>query len=211
MHPRLRLLLVLLLSVVMNGQPHELEKHMGEATVHLVGVDGFGHELGVLKVLSFKDEVYVHELRERFHQNMASKVPYGVYRLKVGHVGSWTTEKRVFVFKPDVWVILGLKLSVGDFEFPSPQWVVSGTVKNVDPAEEPVYVRLLGLYQDYSVEDRVDVLGRSGSFTLAGQNPQGRFLLVTLGHTHTLDVRELEIPAKTPIEIELSPPRGAVR
>lgn len=207
MYPRLRSLLVFLLPVVLNGQPHELERNSREATVHLVGVDGFGRELRTLKVLSFKDEDSAHELRGIFQENTAGKIPYGVYHLKVGHGGFWTTEKRVFVFKPDVWVIVGLRLSeLGDTEYPSPSWIVSGKVNNVDPAEEPVYVKLLGLNLDYSIEDRVD--RRSGSFTLAGQNPQGRFLLVTVGRTHILDVRQLEIPAKTSIEIDLNPAGG---
>ena len=212
MQSRLLLLMVLLLSVVMDGNPDQLDRHPGEATVHLVGVDGFGRELGALQVLSFRDENNGHEFRERFQQNTASKIPYGVYHVRVGHIAYWFTEKRVFVFTPNVWAIVGLKISeLGDSESPNSHWVVSGTVNNIDPAEEPVYVKLLGLYQDYSVEDRVDVSGGSGSFTLAGQNPQGRFLLITLGRTRALDVREFTIPARSPIEINVGPSSSSPR
>ena len=88
--------------------------------------------------------------------------------------------------------------------FPAAKRVVSGTIKNFDKSEEPVYVRLTGLYLDYVIEDRLDVSGNSGTFTLAGDTPEGEFLLITIGRTRVLDTREIKIPQNNPLVIDLA-------
>jgi hypothetical protein len=197
-----RMLLLSTVAFVYGDKPNK--DVVQEATVNLVAVDGSGGELGPLKILSFISESSGHDFRDRFQSKTATNIPYGTYRVKVGHVAHWTTEKTVFAFKPNVSVVVGLPLSeLGDTATPSPQWVVSGRIENINPAEQPVYVKLVGLYLDYTIEDKVDLSEDVGRFVLAGRNPQGRYLLMTLGRHHLLDVREIKIPTNAPLEINL--------
>ncbi len=196
------MLSVLLAPAIPSAPANLSEKQMGAAKVHIVVVDGFGRDLGEANIESFQD-ADGHELAKRFRQNTAIEIPYRTYSMRVHMTGFWTAEKKVYVFKPDVWIVVGLRVGEELPVFPAPRWVVTGTVRNFDPGEQPIYMRLVGLYTDYLIEDRLDVAGQSGNFTLAGVNPQGKFLLITLGRTRTLDVRQIEIPTKAPIVIEL--------
>jgi len=105
--PRLTVF-ILLMHILVGNAAGQVEKHLGEATVHIVAVDNFGDDLGESKIESFKDVDYGHELARRFHENTASKIPYSVYSLLLSHRGFESTKRTVYVFNSDVWVLVGI-------------------------------------------------------------------------------------------------------
>jgi hypothetical protein len=184
------------------GQEQRAEK----ATVHIVVVDGFGDDLGEANVASFKDSDTGQDLAGRFHENTATGIPYNVYQIRVHQVGFFTAEVTAQVFQPDVWVVIGLRYGEELPVFPAARLQLSGTIKNLDSGEQPVYLKLVGVYSDFIMETRVEATGHSGTFTLAGVIPDGKYILITLGRTKMLDVRQLDVafPVRDPIVIDLA-------
>ena len=199
-------MIMLLVLAQLAIRPSQLaaQRHLEEATVHIVVVDETGKNLGIAHIDSFSNEENRHQLSNRFRDNVATKVPYGAYTLKIHVTGFRSSKRVVYVFKSDVWVLVGLAVGEELPEVPSPNWPLSGTVKNFDEGEEPIYVRLVGLYSNYLIEDRLVVSGKSGTFTLAGLGSPGRFLLITIGRTRVLDIRSVVVPTKDPIMIDLA-------
>ena len=187
--------------------PSAGQQQAKKATVHIVVVDGFGRDLGEAKVVSFKDTAETgHDLARQFHKNGATGVPYSVYEVRVVKDGYFTAFVNAQVFQPDVWVVVALRYGEELPMFPAVRLQLSGTIKNLDPGEEPVYVRLMGVYPDFIIQTRVEVSGDSGSFTLAGVIPDGKYVLITIGRTKVLHIRVLDVkfPAQTPIVIDLA-------
>jgi hypothetical protein len=176
-----------------------------KATVHIVVVDGFGHNLGEATVTSFKDFGSGKNLAQRFHDNTAKDVPYGVYQVRAHKVAFFSGEVTAQVFQPDVWVMVGLSVGEELPAFPAPRLQISGTIENLDPAEEPIYLRLEAVYSDFVMDTRIEPLGRSGTFTLAGVIRDGKYVLITIGRTKILDIRPIDVqfPMKAPITIDL--------
>jgi len=181
------------------------QQQPSQATVHVVVVDGFGRDLGEAKVDSFKDMGSGRDLAGRFQENAAKGIPYGVYQVRVHKAGFFTGQMTTQVFQPDVWVVVGLRVGEEGPMFPAPRLQLTGTVKNFGPGEEPIYLRLVAVYSDFMMDARVKASGQSGTFTLAGIVPDGKYILITIGRTRILDVRQLklEIAAKEPIVIDL--------
>ncbi len=204
MHPFVTLFLTaisLAASLTTTAQIPGGKRH---ATVHLVVVDGFGRDLGEGEVTSFKEQITDQELANRFRQNTARDIPYGIYEVRAHKVGFFTGKTMAHVFRPEVWVILALNVGHGMPEYVAPTAQISGTVKNFDKAEEPIYLRLAGLYSDFLMDTRLDVKGQVGEFNLLGIIPDGKYVLIVVGRTRVLDIRQLEVPAKTSIVIDLS-------
>src|SRR5437899_2077824 len=111
-----------------------------KATVHVVFVDGFGRDLGEAKVVSFKDTDNDHDLARQFHNNRATGVPYSVYEVRVVKVGYVTAFVNAQVFQPDVWLVVALRPGEELPIFPAARLQLSGTIKNLDPGELPVYM-----------------------------------------------------------------------
>jgi hypothetical protein len=192
----------ILLQVSSADQQQRSEK----ATVHIVVVDGFGDDLGEAVVTSFRDFGTGQDLAGRFHENTATGIPYNVYQIRVHQVGFFTAQVTAQVFQPDVWVVIGLRYGEELPAFPAARLQLSGSIKNLDLGEEPVYLKLVGVYSDFIMESRVEATGHSGTFTLAGVIPDGKYILMTLGRTKILDVRQLDVkvPVPTPIVIDLA-------
>ena len=116
------------------------------------------------------------------------------------------------MFQPDVWVVVGLKIGEELPIFPAPRLELTGTVKNIDPDEQPVYMRIAAVYSNFMMDTRmnVNVLSQSGTFTLSGVIPDGEYILLTIGRTRVLDMRQLKVafPAKEPIMIDLASAAG---
>lgn len=176
-----------------------------KATVHVIVVDGFGRDLGNANVASFKNLDNGRDLANRFKENTAKDVPYSVYRLRVQRAAYFPGQITAQVFQPDVWLVVGLRVGEELPEFPAPRLKMSGTIKNLDPTEEPVYLRLAGVYSNFIMDAKARVLDHSCTFELVGVIPDGKYILITIGRTRILDVRQLDVkfPAKTPIEINL--------
>lgn len=177
-----------------------------KATVHIIVVDGFGRDLGNATIASFKNLDNGRELANRFKENTARDVPYSVYKVRVQRAAYFPGQITAQVFQPDVWLVVGLRVGEELPEFPAPRLEMSGTINNLDPTEEPVYIRLAGVYSNFIMDAKARVLDHSGTFELAGVIPDGKYILITIGRTGILDVRQVGVkfPAKTPIEIDLA-------
>jgi hypothetical protein len=193
--------LVLVLLPVWNAG----QQQPSQATVHIVVVDGIGRDLGEAKVDSFKDMGRDRDLAGRFQKNATKGIPYGVYQVRVDKTGFFTGQMTTQVFQPDVWVVVGLRVGEELPMFPEPRLQLAGTVKNFGLGEEPIHLRLVAVYSDFMLDARVKASGQMGTFTLAGIIPDGTYILITIGRTRILDVRQLklEFPAKDPIVIDL--------
>ena len=174
-----------------------------KATVHIVVVDGFGRDLGVAEVESFK-YAERQDFSRHFQRNTAKDIPYGDYQVRVRITGFYSGQITAQVFQPVVWVVVGLMAGGERGEYPGPTVQMTGTVRNIDPGEKPVYIRLAAVYSNFMMDTRVS-LDQSGAFTLAGVIPDGEYILLTIGRTRVLDVRQLKVasPAKEPIIIDL--------
>ena len=184
-----------------------------KAKVHIVVVDGFGRDIGEGEVVSFKDTDTDHDLARQFHKNAATGVPYNVYEVRVTKVGYVTASVVAQVFQPDVWLVVSLRYGEDLPIFPAPRLQLSGTIKNIDPNEEPLYVRLMGVYPDFIMQTRVELSGNPRSFTLAGVIPDGKYVLIIIGRTKVLHLQEIDVefPAKTPIVIDLADGKRATK
>jgi hypothetical protein len=186
------------------------QRRPSKATVHIVVVDGFGRDLGEAKVDSFKNMDSGQDFSRHFRGNVSKDIPYSVYQVRVHVPGFFSSQVTAQVFQPDVWVVVGLRLGEELPIFPAPRLQLRGTVKSIDPGEEPVNIRLMAVYSNFMMDTRVNVLGQSGTFTLAGVIPDGEYILLTIGRTRVLDVRQLKVafPAKEPIMIDLEQGAG---
>jgi hypothetical protein len=194
------------LAVFLVPIPSAGQQQVRKGKVHVVVVDGFGRDLGEAKVVSFKNTDTDHDLARQFHKNQATGVPFGVYEARVVQVGYATAHVTAQVFQPDVWLVVALQYGEELPVFPAPRLQLSGTIKNLDAGEQPVYVRLMGVYPDFIMQTRVEVSGNSASFTLAGVIPNGKYVLITIGRTRVLNVQLLDVkfPAQAPIVIDLT-------
>jgi hypothetical protein len=176
-----------------------------KATVHLVVVDGFGRDLGEARITAFKYYGSERNLAKAFHGNTAKDVPYGVYQVRAHEVGYFSGQVTAQVFQPDVWVVIGLRYGEESPTFSGPRLQIPGTIKDIDPSEQPLYVRLAAVYSDFIMDTRV-ALDHSGSFTLAGVIPDGKYTIMTIGRTRVLDIRLIDVDSemKLPIAIDLA-------
>jgi hypothetical protein len=205
---RLWILRTVILVLVLSPVSSIAQQLPSMATVHFVVMDGFGRDLGDAKVDSFKENSGAgKDFAKLFRNNLAKDIPYGVYEIRAYKTGYFTGQAMVQVFQPDVWVVVGLRAGEELPKFPAPRMQLTGTVKNSDPGEEPVYLRLMAVYSDFMVDAKVTISGQSGTFTFAGIIPDGKYILITNGATRILDVRQLKLdfPAKEPIVVDLKP------
>jgi hypothetical protein len=176
------------------------------ATVHLVPLDTSGLDLREVKMVSFVDSNSGIDLSGHFRGNEAPDVPYGSYTLRARTFGTTTMERSVDVFQPDVWVVLGLRIVLELPSFPAPTLQISGRVRNIDPSTKAdVYLRLVGVYTNYVGDAKLEIAhtGESGTFTFNAVIPDGKYVLITTRGAETLDMREVKVPARDPLEIDL--------
>lgn len=190
----------------------DLEVCVTTATVHIVPAlyASGGYMDFEAKVVSFKGDDYGLDLASKFEKNTVTNVPYGSYDLRVENQGFSPVEQYVDVFQPEVWVLIQPMVGeIGD-RYLGPTMTLSGTIKNLDSAEEPIYVRLVNIFPNriYIPADdtKVVVSGNSGTFTLAAGLSYGWYSLVTFGRTGILDFRRIEVTPdfkQEPIVIDL--------
>jgi len=189
------------------GPEVSVEVCVRTATVHLVSAVDLDQAFTGLRVNSFKSREDNLDLAGQFRGGTASKIPYGVYDLWADHpLGS--AHRRVDVFQQEVWVIVGLEVYGELPEHRAPGRTISGRIENITAGDEPLYVRLVGIYVGFSIDDKVRVAGSSGTFTLAGLNPFAKFFLITVGRRGILDVRQLDTSQTNPIVVDLGSKRA---
>ena len=197
-----------ILVLVLLPASNAAQQRPSKGTVHLVVMDGYGRDLGEAKVVSFKENGGTgRDFARIFRDNAAKGIPYGVYEIRVNKPGYFTGQAVAQVFQPDVWVVVGLRVGEELPIFPAPRMQLTGTVKNFDSGEEPVYLKLMAVYSDFMVDAKVTVSGQFRTFTFAGVIPDGKYILITSGRTRVLDMRQLKLdfPAKEPIVVDLKP------
>jgi hypothetical protein len=163
-------------------------------------------DLGEAEVESFKSiNSGGQDFSRHFRRNNSTEIPYGVYQVRMHKTGYFSGQVTAQVFQPDVWVVVGLRYGEELPMYPAPRLQLTGTVKNTDPSEQPIYIRLAAVYSNFMMDTRVNVRDQSGTFTLAGVIPDGEYVLMTIGRTRVLDIRQLKVsfPAKEPIRIDL--------
>jgi len=174
---------------------------MRSATVHLVRDADLAGDWSKSRVVSFTDLAGDLELAPHFDGMTATRIPYGVYELQVfDRLGR--ARRRVDVFQPEVWVIFGPE-TYGELDVLGPRKVITGTIQNIRQEDTPIFVRLMGTYFNYSLDDKVTITGSSGTFTLAGNEPYGKYLLMVIGKNGVLDLTEFDINQSAPLLIEL--------
>lgn len=188
----------------------------GTATVHVVSVDRNGTDLGKIDVQSFRamEGLYPKtfrnaegkELKSLFKGSTASNVPYGEYDLTAGLEGFYSDKRIIQVAQPEVWVVVEPTLPDGDTKGFAPNFVIEGSVRNVTPADEPIFVRLVGVYTAYTGDTKVQTSGRNGTFMLSANVPWGRYVLITTGRRGVLDARPVnsEYAPRPQLEIDLA-------
>jgi hypothetical protein len=199
-------LIVLPTLIIMQMSPSSAQKRDQTASVHILVVDGTGQDLGKGVISSFMRISDSQEFSSTFHDNSASPIPYGIYHLKVFATGFYSAERTVQVFGQDVWVVIAL--APGGIDGIDPPTKVSGTVFNVDPREEPVYLRMSGVYSDFLIDTKLKVTQTTGKFDLTAVIPMGKYVLLTVGRTHILDMREVDVPSQSAISIDLHPSKS---
>lgn len=157
----------------------------------------------VAKINSFRS-LDGTEFSSQFQSCQGSGIPYGIYQMEIADPLNGKIHSVVDVFKPEVWVLSGL-LAYGEYpKYSSPKNIVSGVVSNIPDSERPVYVKMLGMYFNATIDDRVAGNSSSGSFSLSGFSADGTYLLLTIGRSGVLDVRQIVLPQNDPIEIDLT-------
>lgn len=182
--PLLVLFLVSYNSIGQNSEHQSLEH--AKARVRIVLKDRVGHDLGGGIVVSFKSRGNGKDFAKNFHVNDASEIPFGSYDLEVYKTGWFTTWRTVDVYAPEVWVLVGLEVGTELPEFPAPNRNIIGRIQHVDPSEEPIYIRMVGLYSSYLADAKLNSSGNSGTFQIAGRIPDGRFMLLIIGRSGLL-------------------------
>jgi hypothetical protein len=170
------------------------------ATVHIKIVDTFsGDDLGAATVESFalEFESNAKNLADKFQQNTASGIPFGVYRLRARATGFSSAIKNVYVSQAETQVVLGLRF--GTIDFPYPTFNISGEVRTAHSFTPDIHIRLIGLFSELSLDTNTE---KSGKFTFAGV-PQGMYILVTIQGKKVVDARPVQVPGSSPLVIGL--------
>jgi hypothetical protein len=156
-----------------------------------------GRYLGAPEVTAFIDTGNQQNLAAKFHDGAATGIPYGVYRIEGRQPWHYTAERYVRIYQPSAAVTLGLRFAA---ELPETPPTLPGRIIGLAAPAGRGFVKLVGIYEDVSVESAID---SGGNFTLGGLSP-GAFLLLVVGEKGILASRSLTIPySGPPIEIEI--------
>jgi hypothetical protein len=169
------------------------------AEVHLkILIAPTGDDLGTAKVTQFKSESDGRDYSKRFRDNVATNIPYGLYRLQLYQDGFYTAERQVVVKQPIVWVVTGLDIGGAGDDMRS--FTVTGNVRNTPPTGEPVWVRLTGVHSMLMRDAKLD---DSGKFLIAGLR-QDKAVFIVWSGGQILHVKPVSIPSDKPVTIDLA-------
>jgi hypothetical protein len=187
-------IVVVALATLLNSQAPPAQT----ATVHVRLVTPRGEQMvGETDVRAFKSYDNGQDLASTFRNGVAAAVPFGTYRLQAYTTGFWSTEIDVSVTTSDVWVVTSLEPGT---EGGPLRYQLRGRVANRPGSDEPMWVRLSGVYARLSVDTRVTA---TGDFLLV-ELPSGPYTMVVTRGTEILDVRIVQIPTRGVVEINLA-------
>ena len=161
---------------------------------------------GLVHVRTFRSDDGT-EMAGFFKGAVADEIPYGSYDLELFDPIGGVIKRQVDVFQQEVWVYSGLLARVGDSRYIGPANIVRGKVENIPANERPVFVTMSGVYIPRMINSTVSDTGDGrGTFGLAGINPDGVYMLFTIGRSGILDAREFQLPGESEIVVDLSRP-----
>ena len=162
-----------------------------------------GEDLGAAKVIQFVGQDG-SDLAARFHDNAASAIPYGQYRLRAAVAGFWPDERNVVVYQPEVWVVVGLQLAMGWEEGGGPL-LLRGRIEHMPPESSDVWVRMTGLYSSFIGDSRVD---RLGNFAMSSPRDD-RWVLVVREGKNVLYTAVVNVTPDRQLHIDLAADPGS--
>jgi len=202
-----------LIDVCQENESVEVPDHFARVHVALLSTAAGSVEdagTGLVHVAAFRSADGT-EMAGLFEGAVADEVPYGSYDLELSDPLGGLIKRQVDVFQQDVWVYSGLSARYGDRPYSSPENLVRGEVENIPANERPVFVTMSGVYIPRMINSIVSDAGDGrGTFSLAGVNPSGVYILFTIGRSGILDARQFQLPGKTGIDpkviVDLSHP-----
>jgi hypothetical protein len=115
------------------------------------------------------------------------RVSPGVYDLHVVVAGFEPYDTRIFVRGEKCWFTAGLQLGGLSGKVPRPD--VEGRLPRRSRSSEETWVKLTGLYSDFSITARAEGTGRF----IFGEVPAGRYILVAWRGDKVLESRVIEL------------------
>lgn len=122
------------------------------------------------------------------------RVPYDIYILRAFSPSGAFAERQVIVNVPEMLVRLGLPVRLGDSVVPGGWLKVSGIIRPAPKNPEDWWVKVHGVFLDFSRECPLDKTGR---FLVAGLD-MGAYLVEVLEGPKLRYVRAIKIDPKTP-------------
>lgn len=167
------------------------------ATVRVVAYEANGRYLGMPDVRTFVELDNKENLASKFHNGVASGIPYGEYQIE-GHESAYFPDSRhIAVYQPFVTIVLGLRFAS---ELPQIPPTLPGHVIGLQGSTEKTFAKLIGVYENVSMESSIDGDGR---FTLGGLS-SGLFVLLIIGEKGVIASRTLTVPyTGPPLEMEI--------
>jgi hypothetical protein len=167
------------------------------STVRVVAYEANGRYLGAPDISTFVDAGNQQDLAAKFRGGVATAIPYGVYRVEGKQPWYYPDERYVRVYQPSVTIVLGLRFAS---ELPEVPPTLPGRVVGLTGPADRIFAKLIGVYENVSMEAAVDA---GGKFTLGGLAP-GAFILLIVNDQRILASRTLTIPyTGPPLEIEV--------
>ena len=165
------------------------------STVRVVAYEANGRYLGAPDISAFVDTGNQQDLASRFHGGVATAIPYGVYRVEGKQQWYYPDGRYVRVYQASVTIVLGMRFAS---ELPEAPPTLPGRVVGLTGPTDKTFARLMGVYENVSIEAAID---SEGKFALGGLTP-GAFILLIVNDHGILASRTLSIPyTGPPLEI----------
>lgn len=173
------------------GQSSEWERP--HATIHISAFDPFGQEVK-------SPQIYLYEFQRNWqlvkktHDRTVKEIPYGDYLVVVTSSGGGMGRRLVVVNVPELWVRIGVAMTVGLQLRPGGNLIIEGRLIPSPKDGKDWWVRVQGVFLTESRESPV----RNGKFLVAGLEMGAYVLQVFKGR---------ELKHMQPIEIDLRRPK----
>lgn len=199
-----------IVDVCYKDESVEVPNRFGRVYVFLFTTNDNGIEdvdNSLVNVADFKNTADGTNMAQLFKSGVATEVPYGSYVLKISDPLGGVIRRRVDVFQADVSVFSGLLAYGEGGAYSGPLNIVQGQITNIPMNEKPIFVTMSGIYIPYMINSTVSPDGdNQGTFTFEGVIPSGVYMLFTVGKLGVLDARQLTVPVKGEVVVELSHP-----
>jgi hypothetical protein len=157
------------------------------ATVTVVGFNAWrGNPLDPPIIREFKSGDSGRNLANLFRQNVAEGVPFGSYRIGAYLPGYTSVLRDVNIYQRNVTIVIGLVIAP-DISPVGLHGQVTGLQAS---AMKGTFVKLSGVYSDFSTESAINAKGEFGVSVLL----DGKYLLTVVNEKGIIASREITIP-----------------